>query len=655
MVPTTKGSFTINSVVNKGMMFNEKEYILYTKKSIALIMSGHLLLGVVRIYEKKVEYLHEDCRVVWISLKNAYAPAGVNLPEDATHAPFHSVTLPEKFELDAFDLDDYQEDSHPSISEDTTRETEMPNRNIPDIEVMRNVLDDLHSRNVSLWIDHKNDILEPDSDLVQQLMKYKDNYTPGVEEMLVPGEPSQQHQEPPSGEPENFDSGLLYGGVSSELAIRSTPHVEQPQAKPRKRKQLYDEKTVLSYEFLRKMIDDSNDLLRAERCLPVSDLGVWKLNKRLKMDALFFDPLLTGELVFSLDFLRACVLVSGTDHTTDSIICTGLCADLSNIYKKDFISAKPRSVSSKETRPEPIECIQNYEGSVGIDVFPEPLRRPNRSMPSSPAYDDIIGSHSDQVGTLGLAASNGLPGSVVETPELMNSSEGDLSFLEQDDNTGAGSPEVDYILRKHNGTPEVDTLSVRTRAVAQFLKAKALVTPITRGANGDLSLTNILDGNRRRLCARMVFETMVFKNMGFVDLQQEEPYGDIILKATLKLTKRVFKTSHRSSWKLTAAPSGPSSCGDRGVGWCGGGWRRWRRGFDGGDDRVAYASDDLGRRILVVVVVIEVQVPGIIVFRMWSSLEFGRDGDGTPTELKFDEAMLSEPGAIGIGAMIRDG
>ncbi|KAK3038769.1 hypothetical protein RJ639_027356 [Escallonia herrerae] len=466
------------------------EYIFYTKKSIALRMSGHLLLGVVRIYEKKVEYLHEDCRVVWISLKNAYAPADVNLPEDATHAPFHSVTLPEKFELDAFDLDDYQGDSHPSISEDTTRETEMPNGNNLDIEVMRNVLDDLHSRNVSLWIDHKNDILEPDSDLVQQLMKDKDNYTPGVEEMLVPGEPSQQYQEPPSGEPENFDSGLLYGGVSSELAIRSTPHVEQPQAKPRKRKQFYDEKT---------MIDDSNDLLRVERGLPVglpvSDLSVWKLNKRLKLDALFFDPLLTG-----------------------------LCTDLSNIYKNDFISAKPRSVSSEEPRPEPIECIQNYEGPVGINVFPEPLHRPNRSMPSSPAYDDIIGFQSDHVGTLGLAASNGLPGSLVETPEkqpclestrlsyvpeLMNSAEGDLSFLEQDDNAGAGPLEVDYILRKHNGTPEVDTLSVRTRAVAQFLKAKALVTPITRGVSGDLSLNNILDGNRRRLCARMVFETLV--------------------------------------------------------------------------------------------------------------------------------------------------
>ncbi|KAK3031081.1 hypothetical protein RJ639_036821 [Escallonia herrerae] len=457
-----------DGAANRGRRY---QYILYTKKSIALRMSGHLLLGVVRIYEKKVEYLHEDCRVVWISLKNAYAPADVNLPEDATHAPFHSVTLPEKFELDAFDLDDYlkeslskhledREETTLAGNEDTTRETEVPNGNILDIEVMRNVLDDLHSRNVSLWIDHKNDILEPDSDLVQQLMKDEDNYTPGVEEMLVPGEPCQQYQEPPSGEPENFDSGLLYGGVSSVLAIRSTPHVEQPQAKPRKRKQLYDEKTVLSNKSLRKMIDDSNDLLRAERCLPVSDLGVWKLNKRLKMDALCFDPLLTG-----------------------------LCTDLSNIYKKDFVSAKPRSVSSEEPRPELIECIQNYEGPVGIDVFPEPLRRPNRSMPSSPAYDDIIRSQSDQVGTLGPAASNGLPGSVVETPEkqpclastrlsyvpeLMNSAEGDLSFLEQDDNTGA-------------------------------------------------------DGNRRRLCARMVFETLVLKNMGFVDVQQEEPFALLVL------------------------------------------------------------------------------------------------------------------------------
>lgn len=79
---------------------------MYPDVPIALRMSGHLLLGVVRIYSKKVDYLYQDCNVILIGLEKAFSTAEVNLPADATHAPFHSVTLPGTFDLDALDLDD---------------------------------------------------------------------------------------------------------------------------------------------------------------------------------------------------------------------------------------------------------------------------------------------------------------------------------------------------------------------------------------------------------------------------------------------------------------------------------------------------------------------------------------------------------------------
>lgn len=78
---------------------------MYPEVPIALRMSGHLLLGVVRIYSKKVDYLYQDYNFFLITIRKAFNSVEVNLPEDATHAPFHSVTLPNTFELDALDLE----------------------------------------------------------------------------------------------------------------------------------------------------------------------------------------------------------------------------------------------------------------------------------------------------------------------------------------------------------------------------------------------------------------------------------------------------------------------------------------------------------------------------------------------------------------------
>ena len=72
---------------------------------IALRTSGHLLLGVVRIYSKKVDYLLHDYNSLWVSLRNAFRPVDVNLQENASQAQFNAITLPETYQLDAFDID----------------------------------------------------------------------------------------------------------------------------------------------------------------------------------------------------------------------------------------------------------------------------------------------------------------------------------------------------------------------------------------------------------------------------------------------------------------------------------------------------------------------------------------------------------------------
>ncbi|GLT50109.1 hypothetical protein SLA2020_236180 [Shorea laevis] len=80
--------------------------ILFPEVPIALRLSSHLLLGVVRIYSRKVNYLFDDCSEALLKVKQAFRSATVDLPPEESTAPYHSITLPETFDLDDFELPD---------------------------------------------------------------------------------------------------------------------------------------------------------------------------------------------------------------------------------------------------------------------------------------------------------------------------------------------------------------------------------------------------------------------------------------------------------------------------------------------------------------------------------------------------------------------
>ncbi|XP_071707838.1 sister chromatid cohesion 1 protein 4-like isoform X2 [Rutidosis leptorrhynchoides] len=80
--------------------------ILFPEMPIALRLSSHLLLGVVRIYSRKVNYLFDDCSEALLKVKQAFRSTTVDLPPEESTAPYHSITLPETFDLDDFELPD---------------------------------------------------------------------------------------------------------------------------------------------------------------------------------------------------------------------------------------------------------------------------------------------------------------------------------------------------------------------------------------------------------------------------------------------------------------------------------------------------------------------------------------------------------------------
>ncbi|KAI3984319.1 hypothetical protein MKX01_011273 [Papaver californicum] len=109
--------------------------IMFPEAPIALRLSAFLLLGVVRIYSKKVDYLYGDYDALLTDIRTAFAHIeNLNLPENASAAPFESITMPlRSFELDAVDLDfnnsinfESTLDNHLKTPADITLEDQVP-------------------------------------------------------------------------------------------------------------------------------------------------------------------------------------------------------------------------------------------------------------------------------------------------------------------------------------------------------------------------------------------------------------------------------------------------------------------------------------------------------------------------------------------------
>ncbi|KAL2903327.1 Sister chromatid cohesion 1 protein 3 [Bienertia sinuspersici] len=577
------------------------ERIIFPEVPIALRMSGHLLLGVVRIYSKKVEYLHHDCNALWVSLRNAFRHIhiDVNLPENANQAQFNAVTLPESYALDALNLHDdmplidgYQDDHHKSLEDITLKDQYQSERELyvritfddviipPEIPVPPIPSTDTHNvEGLTQSEEHGRpegetsppfEVMRDNPDIDVQLgspilRPHKENVDPNINIDKSPPTEKQIHTplsiRVPSHEPLQYSgpssppteahvaTDPLSNVPSAPLALRPSPSPppEQPQPQPRqrirKRKQFFDESLVLTNENLKNALNDCSDLVKKRKKLPCSALELWRFSeKKKKNEEVFSEPLISG-----------------------------MSANLQNLLSKDLRSSHPKLLVTEEAQLESraaespahapnvgddIERLRSADQEPGHNIeqlFPSsPLLmspQPHTAATSSPPI--VPSSVSEpRIGTTDTQSDMGMftrsAGTDLETPvlnfedrdddggtalsgipESRASMEADeLSFLELDNNSPSDS----------QGAQTGDTMSARTRAVGQFLKDHSPVSGFADGSD-NLSLSTILEGRRRKLCARMFYETLVLKNCGLIDVQQDEPYGDIILKLTPTVSK----------------------------------------------------------------------------------------------------------------------
>ncbi|XP_075958829.1 double-strand-break repair protein rad21-like protein 1 [Anarhichas minor] len=71
--------------------------IISPKMKLGLRTSGHLLVGVVRIYSRKTKYLLADCSEALVKIKMAFRPGQTDMPVEGLEATLKAITLIEDF------------------------------------------------------------------------------------------------------------------------------------------------------------------------------------------------------------------------------------------------------------------------------------------------------------------------------------------------------------------------------------------------------------------------------------------------------------------------------------------------------------------------------------------------------------------------------
>ncbi|CAI5648266.1 unnamed protein product [Oreochromis niloticus] len=281
--------------------------IISPKVRIGLRTSGHLLLGVVRIYSRKAKYLLADCSDALIKIKTAFRPGQTDLPVEGLEATIKAITLVEdftSFDPQLPDPSDIDVVDHFSLnqcrSEEITLKEDFGNNflNFADIgderQIYHNALMDVSFQSLAQHGDAFGDE-DQGFDLLDFLTQSSDNAeaTEFIQENPqnenLPSSPLYDQQEPiclaDANRTECMEVETPTANQTTLLAneeafalepVPITPNSERKKGK-RKRKLVVDQTKELSNECIRKQLSDFSDLVTPlDMAPPTVQLMQWK-------------------------------------------------------------------------------------------------------------------------------------------------------------------------------------------------------------------------------------------------------------------------------------------------------------------------------------------------------------------------------------------
>ncbi|CAL8142661.1 unnamed protein product [Prunus armeniaca] len=323
-----------------------------------------------------------------------------------------------------------------------------------------------------------------------------------------------------------FPSAL--GVTTPKLMVIRTPATKESARISRKRKCVIDDMTVLPNEVIRRSIHDAGDLVSKRRKVPQTALAVWKACQIGILTHDFSEPLLPE--LKSLSCKRKLKIIEpaetvGTPEKLDVL-------ESPSVGRSEQIEIAPET---------PVRCSQSMKSfespnspeAHDVDIVrPEPSGRieeepclsreqadPPESLEEVPFLDrDILGpgpsGRIEKEPSLGREQADP-SGTVEEVPFLGRDQEHDFNLLNEE------------IALCEGVNPEVDGWSGRTRVVARYLQRH--FPNRKKQGEEEVNLLQVSEGRTKRESARLFYEILVLKTKGYVDVKQDDAYGDILI------------------------------------------------------------------------------------------------------------------------------
>jgi len=455
------------------------ESIINPEVPMALRMSSHLLLGVTRIYFRKVKYLLTDCNDALVKIKLAFRPgeaAQIDLDPTFSVANKAAITLPEtnyELEINIPDITDVFPipEEKDLLNVNLARKQEITLR-VSEIEESRKpILDSITFPMVPRWDEDPLNLQElPEVARLDEAPPETVFAEPSVEfEVAADFEPTEgiSLRETPLKRLStelgyDFEAAKIPTPLSTEISrmsIEGTPIITvKPTKIPKISGVLVDRNTVIDSRSFKRSLDDTSEIVGDFVPAPSTKRAMIRKEKELAgSETLFQNPTMEG-----------------------------LAPELVQLFQRNIATGKPvistlPEVEELSTMAEPIGDFSvmetmPYEG----EELPEPFIEP-----SIPLVE--------------------LEPQVEKTIEVPQDLEEEQRLAEE---------------------PNVETWSERTRRMHRYLSNN--FTP----ENEELSYLEMVKGRKRKIVIGTFFELLVLKTKDIVDIQQSEPYGDILIRKT---------------------------------------------------------------------------------------------------------------------------
>ncbi|KAG5282265.1 hypothetical protein AALO_G00054090 [Alosa alosa] len=490
--------------------------IICPQIKIGLRTSGHLLLGVVRIYSRKAKYLLADCSEAVVNIKVAFRPGQLDLPEDGREARLRSITLPEDFtDFDSELPDPKMFEDIVDISLNQSRIEEITLRE--DFGGFPLMMDNFSSRSLG----ERESEFEGfgDEGMENTLLDFmieasKDGFTDifdsyhevpmtppptaidaGSNDLEVQVEPCSPHA-PTVVSVGTMNETVLVENEAEFFALEPvpmTPTLEKKKGK-KKRRLMVDARKELTNEEMRHMLQESDDLTAAlDLAPPTRQLMEWKssgavewLFRHYCLPAVYHPDLLQ---IFPRDvFPRKPPSEEVGEESDPERMRNQHQEEVSeaSIFPTEEPSLLQESADQSKVSPPPIE--EELE-EPSIVHLPSSEHRDNVFSPPDPVSEDSLLVHASGV-------DGEMPSSVTPTPK---------SQLDQ-----------------NSEDMEEKRLTSRAQRLLQALKGR------DPRPNAMFSLQELCQGSSRSEVAAMFFSLLVLRKQGALDLHQSAPYSEII-------------------------------------------------------------------------------------------------------------------------------